>query len=141
MGGKQVAGKGFSPAPFTLQKKNSKTVQDCCRTTEQTSFKEEDLLSMTNYDDTIAFLGQWGRFQQVVFFLLCASVVPNGFGAFTLVFLTDIPAHHCLVPDVSLTEDWREAIIPVKVGNCWISCVNMLFNSRAHKRESTIAVI
>lgn len=70
---------------------------------------------MKYYADTIAFLGQWGRFQQVVFFLLCASIMPNGFGAFTLVFLTDIPDHHCVVPDVNLSADWCKTIIPVKV--------------------------
>ncbi|XP_074466702.1 organic cation/carnitine transporter 2-like [Sebastes fasciatus] len=67
---------------------------------------------MQDYDDTTAFLGQWGRFQQIVFFLLCASIVPNGFGAFSVVFLTDIPGHHCLVPEVNLTQDWRNATIP-----------------------------
>ncbi|XP_051256233.1 solute carrier family 22 member 4 isoform X2 [Dicentrarchus labrax] len=72
---------------------------------------------MTDYAGAIAFLGQWGRFQQVVFFLLCASIVPNGFGAFTLVFLADIPNHHCVVPDVNLTDDWLKSIIPVKVVN------------------------
>ncbi|KAM6983311.1 organic cation/carnitine transporter 2-like isoform 2-T2 [Tautogolabrus adspersus] len=70
---------------------------------------------MKDYDESIAFLGQWGLFQQVVFFLLCASIMPNGFGAFTLVFLNDIPIHHCFVLEVNLTSDWREAIIPVKV--------------------------
>lgn len=80
--------------------------------------KEKDSLTMTNYDDTVAFLGQWGRFQRVVFFLLCASIVPNGFGAFTLVFLTDTPTHHCMVPDVNLTKDWRETIIPTEVRGC-----------------------
>ncbi|XP_026226005.1 solute carrier family 22 member 4-like isoform X2 [Anabas testudineus] len=79
--------------------------------------KEKNSLTMTNYDDTVAFLGQWGRFQRVVFFLLCASIVPNGFGAFTLVFLTDTPTHHCMVPDVNLTKDWRETIIPTEVVN------------------------
>ncbi|KAF1378330.1 hypothetical protein PFLUV_G00189420 [Perca fluviatilis] len=69
---------------------------------------------MNDYDKT-AFLGQWGRFQQTVFFLLCASVVPNGFAAFSVVFLTDIPSHHCLVPEVNLTQDWRNAIIPIEV--------------------------
>uniref|UniRef100_A0A8C2ZUR3 Major facilitator superfamily (MFS) profile domain-containing protein n=1 Tax=Cyclopterus lumpus TaxID=8103 RepID=A0A8C2ZUR3_CYCLU len=69
---------------------------------------------MSDYPDSVAFLGQWGRFQQVVFFLLCASIVPNGFGAFNLVFLTDAPGHRCSVPDVGLTEDWRAAIIPVQ---------------------------
>ncbi|CAB1414058.1 unnamed protein product [Pleuronectes platessa] len=72
---------------------------------------------MRDYDESIAFLGQWGRFQQVVFFLLCSTIVPNGFGAFTLVFLTDMPSHHCLVPDDNLTEDWRRATIPVEVVN------------------------
>ncbi|KAL7390181.1 hypothetical protein ABVT39_016507 [Epinephelus coioides] len=72
---------------------------------------------MRGFADSIAFLGQWGRFQQVVFFLLCASIVPNGFGAFTLVFLTDVPSHHCLVPESNLTEDWRNNVIPVKVVN------------------------
>nr|XP_019952639.1 PREDICTED: solute carrier family 22 member 4-like [Paralichthys olivaceus] len=72
---------------------------------------------MRDYDESIAFLGQWGRFQLVVFFLLCSTIVPNGFGAFTLVFLTDVPSHHCLVPDDNLTEDWRKAAIPVEVLN------------------------
>lgn len=70
---------------------------------------------MKDYANAIAFLGEWGRFQQVVFFLLCASIVPNGFGAFMLVFVNDIPGHHCAVPDVNLTEDWLQTIIPVKV--------------------------
>uniref|UniRef100_A0A3P8W8R5 Major facilitator superfamily (MFS) profile domain-containing protein n=1 Tax=Cynoglossus semilaevis TaxID=244447 RepID=A0A3P8W8R5_CYNSE len=70
---------------------------------------------MNDSPQTVAFLGQWGRFQQVVFFLLCASIVANGFGAFTLVFLTDTPRHHCRVPDVNLTEDWRNFTIPFEV--------------------------
>ncbi|XP_030577849.1 LOW QUALITY PROTEIN: solute carrier family 22 member 5-like [Archocentrus centrarchus] len=71
---------------------------------------------MQDYDEVTAFLGQWGHFQQTVFFLLCSSVLPNGF-AFSLVFLTDIPNHHCLVPDINVTEDWHQAIIPVEVVN------------------------
>ena len=71
--------------------------------------------TMRDYEETTAFLGQWGRFQQVVFFLLCASILPNGFGAFSVVFLTDIPSHHCLVPEINLTQEWRIAIIPIKV--------------------------
>lgn len=70
---------------------------------------------MRDYDDAVAFLGQWGRFQQVVFFLLCLSITPNGFGAFSLVFLMDVQSHHCLVPHVNLTEDWRKASIPIVV--------------------------
>lgn len=70
---------------------------------------------MKEYEDAIAFLGQWGRFQAVVFFLLCASIVPNGMMTFSSVFLADIPRHHCLIPEVNLTQDWLSAIIPKEV--------------------------
>ncbi|KAL6098314.1 slc22a5 [Pungitius sinensis] len=70
---------------------------------------------MKDFEASVAFLGQWGRFQQVVFFLLAASIVPNGFGAFSLVFLTDAPAHRCLVPQVNLTQAWLDSIIPIEV--------------------------
>nr|XP_020467627.1 solute carrier family 22 member 5-like [Monopterus albus] len=73
--------------------------------------------TMKDYDDTIDFLGQWGLFQKTIFFLLCASMIPNGYSAFSLVYLTDIPSHRCLVPDVNLTQDWLKAIIPIKVVN------------------------
>uniref|UniRef100_A0A3Q0SCZ7 Major facilitator superfamily (MFS) profile domain-containing protein n=1 Tax=Amphilophus citrinellus TaxID=61819 RepID=A0A3Q0SCZ7_AMPCI len=82
---------------------------------------------MQDYDEVTAFLGQWGHFQQSVFVLLCASVLPNGFGAFSLIFLTDIPSHHCLVPNINMTEDWHQAIIPVEV--------NKFINSRAEVHD------
>ncbi|XP_055004293.1 solute carrier family 22 member 4-like isoform X2 [Boleophthalmus pectinirostris] len=72
---------------------------------------------MKDYEECIAFLGQWGCFQFVIFFLLCASIMPNGFGAFTLVFLTDVPPHHCIVPGANLTEEWQKAAIPIEVVN------------------------
>lgn len=72
---------------------------------------------MKDYAKSIAFLGQWGLFQKAIFFLLCASIIPNGFGAFTLVYLNAAPPHHCFVPEVNLTEDWRQAIIPIQVIN------------------------
>ncbi|KAM6983312.1 organic cation/carnitine transporter 2-like [Tautogolabrus adspersus] len=70
---------------------------------------------MKDYDESSAFLGQWGCFQQVVFFVLVASIIPNGLGIFSVVFLVDIPRHHCLVPEANLTEDWLNAIIPIEV--------------------------
>uniref|UniRef100_A0A3Q3WJY7 Solute carrier family 22 member 5 n=1 Tax=Mola mola TaxID=94237 RepID=A0A3Q3WJY7_MOLML len=72
---------------------------------------------MKDYEDTITFLGQWGRFQQIIFFLLCASIVPNGIINFCSVFLADVPDHHCLIPDVNLTQDWLKATIPKEVVN------------------------
>uniref|UniRef100_A0A3B3TZ24 Solute carrier family 22 member 5 n=2 Tax=Poecilia TaxID=8080 RepID=A0A3B3TZ24_9TELE len=72
---------------------------------------------MKDYEEIVAFLDQWGCFQKAVFFLLCASIIPNGFGAFNLVFLTDVPDHHCFVPDLNFSEEWRKSIIPKTVLN------------------------
>lgn len=70
---------------------------------------------MKDYEGTIAFLGQWGRFQAIVFFLLSASIMPNGMMTFSSVFLADTPRHHCLIPEVNLTQEWLIAIIPKEV--------------------------
>ncbi|KAM4620407.1 organic cation/carnitine transporter 2-like [Polymixia lowei] len=72
---------------------------------------------MRDYDEATAFLGQWGCFQQMCFFILCASTVPNGFSAFSVVFLADTPSHRCLIPEVNLTQEWLTAIIPIQVVN------------------------
>ncbi|XP_076025118.1 solute carrier family 22 member 4-like [Genypterus blacodes] len=72
---------------------------------------------MKDYDETTELLGHWGRFQQIIFFFLCASTIPNGLGCFSIVFLAGSPSHHCLIPDVNLTQEWNKAIIPVKVMN------------------------
>uniref|UniRef100_A0AAR2KYF1 Major facilitator superfamily (MFS) profile domain-containing protein n=1 Tax=Pygocentrus nattereri TaxID=42514 RepID=A0AAR2KYF1_PYGNA len=75
---------------------------------------------MKDYEKTTAFLGQWGPFQKIVFFLLCTSTVPNGFSAFSVIFLADIPDHHCQIPgtnlsynpeDVNLTEIEQEKCV------------------------------
>uniref|UniRef100_A0A3B5R8J6 Solute carrier family 22 member 5-like n=1 Tax=Xiphophorus maculatus TaxID=8083 RepID=A0A3B5R8J6_XIPMA len=60
---------------------------------------------MKDYEEIVAFLDQWGCFQKAVFLLLCVSIIPNGFGAFNLVFLTDVPDHHCFIPDLNLSEE------------------------------------
>ncbi|XP_031427333.1 solute carrier family 22 member 4-like [Clupea harengus] len=72
---------------------------------------------MVDYDETTAFLGVWGQFQQIVFFVLCFSTIPNGFSAFSVIFLAAAPPHHCLVPEGNLSEAWRAAIIPSQVVN------------------------
>ncbi|XP_068187539.1 organic cation/carnitine transporter 2-like [Antennarius striatus] len=69
---------------------------------------------MKDFEETTAFLGHWGRFQQIIFFLLFASIVPNGF-ILSPVFVADIPKHHCFVPEDNLTPDWHNASIPIKV--------------------------
>ncbi|XP_054610757.1 solute carrier family 22 member 4-like [Dunckerocampus dactyliophorus] len=72
---------------------------------------------MRDYDASVAFLGEWGRFQLMVFFMLCSTILPNGLNSFSLVFVTDTPKHRCLVPEVNLSQAWKEAVIPIEEVN------------------------
>ncbi|XP_061558439.1 solute carrier family 22 member 4-like [Phycodurus eques] len=70
---------------------------------------------MWDYDGSVAFLGTWGRFQLMVFFLLCSTILPNGTGSFSLVFITDTPRHRCRITELNLSQEWREAAVPLEV--------------------------
>nr|XP_033783670.1 solute carrier family 22 member 5-like isoform X2 [Geotrypetes seraphini] len=71
---------------------------------------------MRDYDEVTGFLGQWGPFQQLIFFLLSASIIPNGFNGMSVVFLAAAPEHRCLVPaGANLSEAWRNVSIPKKL--------------------------
>ncbi|XP_043925126.1 solute carrier family 22 member 5 isoform X2 [Protopterus annectens] len=70
---------------------------------------------MREYDDIVVFLGSWGPFQMAIFFLLSASIIPNGFNGLAVVFLADTPDHRCLIPEnANLSEEWRNVSIPVE---------------------------
>ncbi|XP_050167841.1 solute carrier family 22 member 5-like [Myiozetetes cayanensis] len=71
---------------------------------------------MRDYDAATAFLGEWGRFQRLVFFLLSASIIPNGFNGLSIVFLAGTPEHRCAVPrGANLSSEWRNASIPLEL--------------------------
>lgn len=71
--------------------------------------------NMHDYDSATAFLGEWGRFQQQVFYLLSLSTIPNGFHALSVVFLVDTPHHRCLIPaHVNLTLAWKNSSVPLE---------------------------
>ncbi|KAH1166743.1 hypothetical protein KIL84_015915 [Mauremys mutica] len=68
---------------------------------------------MRDYDELISFLGEWGPFQRLIFFLLSASIVPNGFNGMSAVFLAGAPEHRCrLPPGANLSREWLNASIP-----------------------------
>uniref|UniRef100_A0A8C7ZU61 Solute carrier family 22 member 5 n=1 Tax=Oryzias sinensis TaxID=183150 RepID=A0A8C7ZU61_9TELE len=67
---------------------------------------------MGDYDEDTAFLGQTGPYFWVTFFLLNTVFVSTGFNGLYIIFAGATPKHHCLIPDVNLTEEWRNAIIP-----------------------------
>nr|XP_046266413.1 solute carrier family 22 member 5-like isoform X2 [Scatophagus argus] len=84
----------------------------CVRRVQEISTRTRN---MTDYEDAIAFLGEWGRFQQQVFFLLCMAIIPNGFAGMSIVFVADTPPHSCSIPaDVNLTAAWRNSSIPLE---------------------------
>ncbi|XP_019277599.1 organic cation/carnitine transporter 2 isoform X2 [Panthera pardus] len=71
---------------------------------------------MRDYDEVTAFLGEWGPFQRLIFFLLSASIIPNGFNGMSVVFLTLTPEHRCRVPDTAnLSSAWRNHSIPLRL--------------------------
>ena len=71
---------------------------------------------MRDYDEVTAFLGEWGPFQRLVFFLLSASIIPNGFNGLSSVFLTAAPEHRCRVPDsANLSSAWRNHSVPLQL--------------------------
>ncbi|XP_049642697.1 solute carrier family 22 member 4 [Suncus etruscus] len=71
---------------------------------------------MRDYDEATAFLGQWGRFQRLVFFLLSASIIPNGFNGMSVVFLAGTPEHRCRVPAAAnLSAAWRNHSAPLQL--------------------------
>ncbi|XP_063148401.1 solute carrier family 22 member 4 [Candoia aspera] len=70
---------------------------------------------MRDYDEIIAFLGEWGPFQRLIFFLLSASIIPNGFNGMSAVFLAGTPEHRCRVPaSANLSAAWLNASIPLE---------------------------
>nr|XP_058134340.1 organic cation/carnitine transporter 2 isoform X3 [Dasypus novemcinctus] len=71
---------------------------------------------MRDYDEVIAFLGEWGPFQRIIFFLLSASIIPNGFNGLSSMFLAGTPEHRCRVPDAAnLSSAWRNHSIPLRL--------------------------
>ncbi|XP_036279125.1 solute carrier family 22 member 4 isoform X2 [Pipistrellus kuhlii] len=71
---------------------------------------------MRDYDEVTAFLGEWGLFQRLIFFLLSASIIPNGFNGMSVVFLAGTPEHRCRVPDsANLSSAWRNHSAPLRL--------------------------
>ncbi|XP_063148402.1 organic cation/carnitine transporter 2-like [Candoia aspera] len=70
---------------------------------------------MFNYEEATAFLGEWGPFQRLIFFLLSASIIPNGFTGLSAIFLAATPEHWCRVPaNSNLSAAWLNASIPLE---------------------------
>ncbi len=62
---------------------------------------------MQDFDEVLQEIGEFGRYQQLVTWLLCASACfMNAYNAFQLVFLMYTPTHWCKIPEklLNLTD-------------------------------------
>ncbi|XP_072120593.1 organic cation/carnitine transporter 2-like isoform X1 [Mobula birostris] len=70
---------------------------------------------MRDYDEITAFLGDWGPHQKLLFFLLSSCTISNSFYGLNIIFVGDVPEHHCLIPEnLNLSEAWRNKTIPLQ---------------------------
>ncbi|XP_035291162.1 solute carrier family 22 member 5-like [Anguilla anguilla] len=75
-------------------------------------------MHVTDYDDFIKFMGEWGPFQKLITLLLCLSVIPNGLTGLSMVFIADTPPHHCVIPsNANISAEWRNHSIPLEDAN------------------------
>uniref|UniRef100_A0A8C5GGF0 Solute carrier family 22 member 5-like n=1 Tax=Gouania willdenowi TaxID=441366 RepID=A0A8C5GGF0_GOUWI len=72
---------------------------------------------MGDYDEDTAFLGPSGPYFWTTFFLINLIFIATGFNGLYIIFAGATPKHHCLIPNVNLTEEWETAIIPFRIVN------------------------
>ncbi|XP_046326574.2 organic cation transporter protein-like [Haliotis rufescens] len=51
-----------------------------------------------NFDDVLRHLGEFGRYQKGVYFLLCLPGIAHGIRMMISVFLLNVPDHRCAIP-------------------------------------------
>ncbi|CAH1271927.1 SLC22A3 [Branchiostoma lanceolatum] len=63
---------------------------------------------MLPFDEILTkYLGEFGRYQGWVLFLMCFAEIPVGFHQVASVFLAAVPAYHCAVPGLVTSRDCR----------------------------------
>lgn len=100
-GAKQVnefVNKAFEIEQLTIQK-NLKTEND-------NETKTENIFM--DFDDLLPQIGEFGRYQKILFLLMIPFASFLVFVYFTQIFITLVPEHWCLVPELeNLTVDER----------------------------------
>ncbi|KAJ8383085.1 hypothetical protein SKAU_G00038630 [Synaphobranchus kaupii] len=72
---------------------------------------------MRDCDEITLFLGEWGPFQKSVFILLSLSIIYNGYGTMSMLFLSDTPHHHCTLPYLNSTGSNLSQALPLEEVN------------------------
>lgn len=61
---------------------------------------EEDLVKVTDFDDVLPHVGEFGVYQVALFFLTAPFCFFLAFAYFSQVFITLVPDHWCRVPEL-----------------------------------------
>ncbi|KAJ8383089.1 hypothetical protein SKAU_G00038670 [Synaphobranchus kaupii] len=72
---------------------------------------------MRDCDEITLFLGEWGPFQKSIFILLSLSIIYNGYGTMSMLFLSDTPHHHCSLPYLNSTGSNLSQALPLEEVN------------------------
>lgn len=54
-----------------------------------------------DYDGILQKIGEFGKYQKLVFLCLCLATIPGAFNNLTIVFLAAVPNHSCANPSTS----------------------------------------
>ena len=62
-----------------------------------------------DFDDLLPHVGEFGRYQKLLVFLICLpACIPCGFHAFNQLFMSPTPPHWCSVPELEGTDlNWE----------------------------------
>lgn len=80
------------------------------------------------YEDLFKYIGDFGRYQKRIYFLLCLTAIPCGFHKLANVFLMARPDHRCQLPtefgnaSYTLPDDQLRMSYPVDFANKYSKC-------------------
>ena len=79
-----------------------------------------------HFDEALKYLGDFGRYQKVVYFTLCLLAIPCAWHSLGNTFLSASPDHHCSLYDGYTYNTSQEALmscaVPRKDDGSWDSC-------------------
>ncbi|XP_071800949.1 organic cation transporter protein-like [Asterias amurensis] len=78
------------------------------------------------FDEALKYLGDFGRYQKVIYFTLCLLAIPCAWHSLGNTFLSASPDHHCSLYDGYTYNTSQEALmscaVPRKDDGSWDSC-------------------
>lgn len=75
-------------------------------------------------DDILPQIGEFGKYQKLMLWLICLpACFPCGFCAFNQLFMTGVPDHWCLTPELlNLTVEQRKMLSIPLINGSFVKC-------------------